>query len=230
MKKIGGKKDKGTKKSVYPVQLKRLDDLALNATSFDSIRPIYAFRDGDHYVLYTQSLKIGDPQMILYYKEKRIGKYIVFRPHTATEKGACGFTDTSMIRTPQPNTHIFPIIEFEKAPYETRLGKLKINQVKIIDFEKLLKGVMMQHMEGGVGKIFAFKYKGDMYISSFHIIDDEEIKTFSYAKLKLDKDYAFFRYSYAEDRIEPTDIFGESSYLYVRIIYLAEAFPFFKPE
>ncbi len=231
MKKADGQKNsKGTKRTVYPVRLKRLDDLALNATSFDGVRPIYAFREGDHYTLFSQSIKIGDPQMTLYVNESKIGKYIIFRPHTMTEKGTCGFTDTSVIRNPQPNTHLFPIIEFEKAPHEVKQGKLKINQVGIVDFDKLLKGVMMQHAEGGVGKVFAFKYGGDAYISTFHILDSDDIKTFSYAKVKLEKDYSFFRYNYTEDRIEPTDTFGESSYLYVRIIYLAEAFPFFKPE
>jgi hypothetical protein len=230
MKKAESKKGKGTKKAVYPVQLKRLSDLAMNSTSFDGARPIYAFREGDHHVLYAQSIKLGDPQLVFYLNQRQIGKYILFRPQTPTDRGACEFTDTSAMKTPQPNTHIFPIIEFEKAPYEVKKARLKVNQVGIVDFEKLLKGIMMQHMDGGVGKVFAFRHGGNAYISTFHIIDDDDIKTFSYAKAALDKDYGFFRYNYSEDRIEPTDVFGEPSYLYVRIIHLAEAFPFFKPE
>jgi len=230
MKKAESKKSKSTKKAVYPVQLKSLADLALNATSFDGFRPIYAFKEGDHYVLYAQSLKIGDPQLIFCLNQKKIGKNIIFRPQTPTERGTCEFIDTAASKMPPPNTHIFPIIEFEKAPHEVKEGKLKINQIKVVSFEKLLKGIMMQHMDSGVGKVFAFRHKGEIYISTFHIIDDDDIKTFSYAKTGLDRDYGFFRYNYTEDRIEPTDVFGESSYLYVRIIHLAEAFPFFKPE
>lgn len=226
------KAEKGSKTLSYFVRLKTLADFARNASTFgEGVRSVFALKEKDKYRLFAPSIKLGDTRLLFYFETKNNGICIRYLPATATEKEAADVRDSMVQQITGRNVQNIPIIELVKNPFGTKEGKFKASNVEVKDYVSLVKWIISRSIEdGGITKVLAFTYKSKRYIGSFGLMDDEDTKIFFYAKAELAKDYSFFRYNYTSDNVDATDTFGEHSFLYVRIINLAEPFSFFKPE
>ena len=78
--------------------------------------------------------------------------------------------------------------------------------------------------------LYAFSMKGKSFLCGFDMIDElcDDRKTFYYAAVKDKKRGGFAKYGYADNTFGFTDTVGEHSYIYIKIINLAEPFQFFK--
>ncbi|MFI5412686.1 MAG: hypothetical protein ACHQX1_02245 [Candidatus Micrarchaeales archaeon] len=228
------KKDSEKEKTTtYFVKLKSLADLARNISTFgDGVRPLFSFKEKGSYRIFTYGIKIGDTRLILFFDSKAGGNFVVYQPGTAAGKEIADVKENMVMQTQNRDLQNIPIIELVKSPFhEDKKAKTKIMNVGIKDYQSIIKGVIARSLEnGGIGKVYAFKNKSGTYIGAFNLIEEEDTKVFCYAKVDFAKDYSFFRYNYTTDNVEQTDTFGEHSYLYVRVINLAEPFLFFKPE
>ncbi len=225
------KTDKSAKSALRLVALKSLGDLARNVVSFgESVRPVFAAKTDGAYALFTPMGKLGDVRLVFFLKSRSIGDYIAYQPKTITDNEILEMKDAPR---PQLNrsVQIIPIIELWKSPFTGKEGTPKSECIKVMDYSSLIKGVIARSIEHeSMGKAYVFKHKSMTYAGSFALLDDDDARSFCYAKVDLAKDFGFFRYNYNTDKVEATDTFGEHSYLYVRIINLQEPFSFFKPE
>jgi hypothetical protein len=223
---------KGEKSSYHFVKLKSLSDLARNVSTFgDAARPLYAFKDKNVYRLFCYSIKIGDTRLILYIEAKSIDNSMMYQPGMLNANEKVEFRATMIMPNPNMNVQNIPITELVSDPFDKKDGEVKVKNIGIRDYNAVVKGIISKSLEHeGIGKVYAFTYKSSTYIGAFNLLDEEDEKIFCYAKTDLQKEYGFFRYNYTTDKVEATNIFGEHSYLYVKIINLADAFIFFKPE
>jgi hypothetical protein len=77
--------------------------------------------------------------------------------------------------------------------------------------------------------LYSFSFNGKSVICGFDLIDElgSESKLLYYAISSDQNGAKFARYKYSENKVDFTDCIGEHSYMYAKIIPLAEPFPFF---
>lgn len=114
------------------------------------------------------------------------------------------------------------------------VGKGEIMLIKVGSPEDLVHATIKRTVnEEAFMNLYAFDYKGKSILCCFDLIQElaDDRKTFYYAVLKDKKRAGFAKYSYANNTFEFTETVEEHSYIYVKIINLAEPFQFFKmPE
>ncbi len=228
-----GSKSKQQSTTIHHVRLKSLKDLARNVLTFGGhTRPIYSIKEKGHYRLFAPGIKLGDVRLVFYAETKEKGNFLMYQPGTQLVKENAEVKGAMLIEMQGRGIHNIPIIELNKNPYtEDKKAKEKVTNIEVLDYFSIIRGVIQRSLEDEtIGKVYAFKHKSIHYIGTFTLMEEEETRNFCYAKTDFAKDYSFFRYNYTTDTAEPADVFGEHSYLYVRIINLEEAFSFFKPE
>jgi len=103
--------------------------------------------------------------------------------------------------------------------------------IKVGRYESLVKSLVKKAVEKEeIEKAYIFEKNSKYYIGVFDLLEEltDNKKSFYYAELKEYSESSFIRYNYSSDKIEFTKDFGEHSYLYIKLINLAEPFPFFK--
>ncbi len=112
--------------------------------------------------------------------------------------------------------------------------KDEIVMIRVGSPEDLVHATIKRTMsEESFMSLYAFDYKGRTILCCFDLLQElmDDKKTFYYAVLKDKGRAGFAKYSYADNTFEFTDTVEEHSFIYVKIINLAEPFPFFKmPE
>ena len=122
-------------------------------------------------------------------------------------------------------------IDFSKMrPAKPSITK-NVDVIRINRVDDLVKGaIKFGVMHEGIGHLYAFEWKGKQILGAFDLIDDFEgdRKTFYYSVSNKKSIASFARYKFAANVVDFSDDFGEHSYLYAKIVNLAEPFSFFK--
>ncbi len=226
-------KDKPKKASAYFLELKSINELARNVSTFgEGVRPLYAVKQGKNFRIMSPSIKVGDARLVLYVDSNVCKNFLIYRPGTTSEKETLEFKDTILAAAPGQDIQNIPVIEFVDNPFDEAKEKPKVMCLRVKDCASVVKGILTRSMESGhIGKVYCFGSKAEHYIGSFTMMDDEDdTKMFCYAKMDSKDTCSFFRYNYNTDKVEATNSFGEHSYIYVRIINLASVPSFFKPD
>ena len=129
----------------------------------------------------------------------------------------------------QDEVHSMRIIPIEvQAQKFSFTAKPSVSVIKAENALSLARQIALKSSmaESGTEKVYSFIKDGERFIGSFEVIPDESVQTFVYAKMDSTKVFNFFRYNYTADTIEETDTLNSSSDVYVRVINLAEPFPF----
>lgn len=223
------KKEDPTDVQAMFVKLNGLGDLARSALTLSEItRPVFAVKTKSGYTLLSPGIKLGDARVVFFLEQKKVDSVLVYHPADAQSREVLEFKNVGGSRTPGMTIQYIPVIEVEKNPYGVRKDKPKVINVQLKDYKTLAKSAITKATEANMlGRVYSFKYKGKSYIGSFTILDDD--KTFCYAEGNT-KGAKFLRYSYATEELEPTDTFGDHTYLYLTVVNLAEPFPFFRPD
>ncbi len=227
-----GKGKKPEKIQSYFLEVAGLADIARNVSTFgETVKPLYAVKEGKGFRLLSHSVKLGDGRVMLYFDTDECRNFLTYKPGTSSEKETVCFKDTIFAAVPGQDIQNIPILEFAANPFETAKEKPDVMCLEVKRYSAVVKGVIGRALEnGGIGKAYVFRSGKDWYVGSFSLIEEEEdTRVFAFARLDADARHSFFRYNYNTDRVELTDSFGEHSYMYVRIINLKEAPKFFKP-
>ncbi|MGC8670165.1 MAG: hypothetical protein ACP5TL_03375 [Candidatus Micrarchaeia archaeon] len=208
------------------VKLNSIVDFARLVSVSGSIKHIMAFKDSSMYKLFTFGERVEGTTILYYVEIEKLGKFFVYGQNATGEyveikdNISQSISDYSIIKA--------PILEIVTNPFSIK-KKLSVNMpiVEIRDFDSFIKAAINESQYGSAStKAYAFFYNGKHYACSFELMRDG-IKAFSYVKLDTENVFNYIKYDYNKDTIEHTPVATEKFYTYVRIINLAEPFPFF---
>ncbi len=214
------------------VKLRSVHDMARNVSTFgDLIRPIFAQKNQGGYRLMWPGAKIGECRIVLYCESKEIGNCLLYKPKSEFGEESVEFMAVQPSGPQGGNAQCIPILELKNVPFEEKKPRIDASCIEARDSSQLIKAVITKAMDHEtMGKVYVFSYKQARYVAAFGLIDEDELKFLTYSRLDEGGEFCFFRYNYSNDRVEPTNTFGDHSYIYVRVVNLAEPFPFFKPD
>ncbi|MGC8651816.1 MAG: hypothetical protein ACP5UH_01015 [Candidatus Micrarchaeia archaeon] len=221
-----GSATKGKIEALY-IKLNSIVDLARRMSSSGTLKHVSAIKEGSVYKLFTIGEKIGDVQLVYYSTVGKLGKFLVYNPNAPSEY--IEMRDTIATSASDYNIMKAPILELETSLFREAKGKSKeLMLVRAKDFDSFVKSLVSDSQYGGSSsKAYAFFYGGAHYIGSFELMRDTG-RIFTYAKLNSSMVFNYLKYNYSNDTIEPTNSIVDKAYTYVRVINLAEPFPFFK--
>ncbi|MCL4372412.1 hypothetical protein M1373_03785 [Candidatus Marsarchaeota archaeon] len=177
-------------------------------------------------ILFIAGENIAETRLAYYVETERLDSYAVYSTSSGTES----FRISGLIsEQAHPSVCRFPIMQIDyNAFIEKELKPGDIYYVRAEDYRDIIRIVVSNSLNSeSLGMVYSF-VKGDkVIIGSLEIIADDK-KVFVYAYADIEPGHAFFSYDYSNGSINATDAFSENSYIYVRIINLAEGFPLFK--
>jgi hypothetical protein len=214
------------------VRLGSVLDIARNSCDFTgAVRPVYAVKEGKEYRLFSVGERVSEIRMLYCCKADRIGKFCVYNP-AEESKERVEMKDDISSEASDIRLYKIPIIELLKNPYPIKeKPKLDAALVQVKDFSSLIKVLINDNVgeEGGAPKVYGFFSKGEHFIGSYEVFHEGSAKFFAYAKVDRKDVFNSIGYNYADGNVEAMDSFSGKSHMYVRVVNLAEPFPFFKP-
>lgn len=218
-----GKAGKDGLDAVY-VRVGSLGDLArLALGSHSHIRSV---RHGKSHRLMLDGEEVG-PTIVYYFDSDRPGRYLLYTPDSdGVERAAMSETAPSGLGDDYRSMR-FPILELSMDPKSESTRIKKVTCVGVEDMDSVIRALVSSAGEEDyIPKVYAFAYKGTMYIGTMELFGRKE-RVFVYSRCP-DKASPAYRYDYIKDTIEQAKSVSNGG-TYVRVINLAEPFPFFKP-
>ncbi len=153
-------------------------------------------------------------------------------PSLPGERESASFTESS----DASEKGCISILRVDLGPFKEARSARKedILQVRMAGPEELVHAAVRKSVRDEYfASIYAFRHRDMTILCGFDLIDElaDDRKTFYYAAVKSTVAGGFARYSHERNSFDFTETVGEHSYIYIKIIGLAEPFPFFKmPE
>ncbi|MGC9190433.1 MAG: hypothetical protein ACP5FR_00785 [Candidatus Micrarchaeia archaeon] len=209
------------------VGLNSLFDLARYALGGGSNRHISAIRQNGSYKIIANGEKVNGIQIIYYYDSAEIGKFFLYGQGAQNEN--VELRDSIAQTLGDYSTIKVPIVELLKNPYtEPKKAEYDILLVEVGNFDSFVKSLINDSQYGGSSaKVYSFEHNKERYIGSFELLKDSG-KIFAYTKIDKGKIFNYIKYDFNKDSIELVDTITEKTFTYVRVINLAEPFPFFQ--
>lgn len=133
----------------------------------------------------------------------------------------------------KPETYYLNVVEIDAKGFKP-VSKIKPGDLDIImvkKYEDLVKAIIKKSVERGEFEhVYILERKGKVYILGFDIFEEllHGPTILYYSELKSKPVEKFARFDYTSNSIDFSDEFGERKYIYVKLIYLAQPFDFFK--
>lgn len=220
-------KKKESAKRILWVKVKSKLDLVRAACSFDTYsKDILLLKiDGKDSLCFFGE-ELDDTTIGYYYETKCEDDFIIYSADAEGEK-----IMPSKAGGERLNAHYINVVPIEELPLE-KAGNAKdlVLKVKIGRSESLIKSIIKKGVEKeDIESAYIFEADKKMYIGVFDLLEElsDSKKIFYYAELSNYEESSFIRYNYSVNKIEFTKEFGEHTYLYIKLINLAEPFPFF---
>ena len=221
---------KGVKQLLY-VEVRTLDDIARFSCRFDSsARELISSKNGKKQRVIGLAEGMDEKVIALYTDIDLDADTIRYVYGEGQEKGT-EFVHGTELR--QPGVCYINLVGLEMSKFGVaKESAFKgVNCVRIGRLDDLVKSLVKRGvMRDNIEYAYAFGHKGKTVIGAFDIIEElaSERKTFYYSTSNSSIEASFARYKYSTGSIDFSNDFGEHSYMYVKIINLAKAFPFFK--
>lgn len=220
-------KEKDKPLYAYYIELESIADLARQ--SFGSAH-IKSFRDGKSYRMLSTGERIGKLRILYYIDSEKSGNFIVYEPWLESGERT-EIKDTLMADSSDYKSFKLPIMEMLSNPYEKAddLKKAgKVMKVEIKDSNTLVKALAAYAREEDImPKLYAFFSGKDHIIGTFELFHEGDARIFSYSKIPTNDKFSTLTYNYTNDVVKPANNFADKSIVYIRIINLKNAFPFF---
>ncbi len=209
-------------------RLSSLNDLARYTCRFDSAA-LEVFYDESSGKLFSFAERIGNALIAYYIDAGERSEGIQYAYAVPGSGEAAEFTDT--MDTQQLHSYYINIISVDMRHFQKakEIGQKDINYVKVGNIKNLTKMILKKSIETEIiGSAYVFGYGSDIVVGAFDLVEElaDGKKTFYYVIAKGGetdaKKACFIRYNYSIDSLEFTDEFGEHSYMYVKLIHLAE--------
>jgi hypothetical protein len=130
----------------------------------------------------------------------------------------------------QPSHYVNVVDIGLKDIIKKKFGKEEVTLLRAAGSEDIVRSLVKRSMRDEyIAHIYAFAHRGFRVIGAFDIVEELQNgrKAFYYSVSTNNVEAAFARYSYSDNSVDFSKTFGEHNYMYVKIINLAEPFPFF---
>ena len=223
-------KSKERPKSIIYVKLKSLDDLCRYASNFDYTNScIMSIKSGSGLRLFAIGESICDSSIAYYVNIDRQEHIISYTYPMPGESENSHFLESLGLQ----QRYYIGIINISSAEFR-EARTLRGKEPAMVRLEAPIDLITAAIKRGvsneSIPQIYAFDCKGKFILCCFDVIeelaDDNHIMYYTVADGAGSSN--FVRYKYNENKIDFTDYMGEHSYMYAKIINLAEPFPFFK--
>jgi len=217
------KEDEG-KKITY-VKVESLMDLARLAFGNDfTSRNLFCYQKGNRYRIVMIVEHIANSIIAYYADSDRKCKGILYESNDAGERAEISNADPGMEKG--------FIDVFEMDIGHLKEGSVDKKSIRLIKTEgdSLAKMAIKAAVHDDFIKhLYLFAYKGKQIIGGFDLVEElnDDIGNFYYAVLPKNEKGNFVAYDYKTGKIEFTENVRGYSYMYLKIINLAEPFPFF---
>ena len=218
------------KKMLY-IKLKSLDDLSRYACNYDYTHSaIISIKHSAGYRVLAIGEEIGKITLAYYINTVKMESAISYiYPSSSSQRENSHFTEGAR----QENSSYMRIINVSTVGFKEVTGKVKVDSpiVRLSGTYDLVGASLLQAQGSNtIPYIYSFYYKGKEVLCAFDVIEglSGDKKVLYYVLPERREMGNFVRYKYSENKIDFTDYMGEHSYMYAKIINLAEPFPFFK--
>ncbi len=225
------KKRQAGPKSLVFIKLGSLDDLSRYACNYDYTNAqLISFKSGSVYRIFAMGEEIGKSAIAYYISNPKSERTISYTyPSSASQKENSHFISAEK----QEGSNAINIICIDSARIcDAKLKEKEFPAIaRLSSVHDLLTAALMQASgTETIPHIYSFTHKGRAILCAFDVIEglSEENKILYYALPDKNQSGSFVRYKYSDNRIDFTEYMGEHSYMYAKIIHLAEPFPFFK--
>lgn len=215
--------------SILYVKLASLDDLSRFACNFDyTSSNIVSVKGKNGYSLMVFGEQIEGTTLAYYLNMPDRESMICYTyPSSSSQSENSHFVKE--IGT-HPN-HYMNILEMEGKNLKKAAKVKAISLVMVHSHEALITAVIKKGVSHeSLAHIYSFSKNGKTVFCAFDIIDElsEGPRTLYYSISDRKPNAGFARYKYTENKVDFATYMGEHSYMYAKIINLAEPFPFFK--
>lgn len=216
--------------NILYIKVASLTDLCRYASNFDfTAENLICAKHGKDYMLVAFGESLNDTIIGYYVETKeraRLFKYNVANGEKESVQAVDHIDTTSMNYIGVVNMDLSQFRENKKITSNS------IISIKAESPEDIMKLVAEKSLKmGAMPHVYSFTYKGKQLMCAIApLYHNFEKRVLYYTQMGSRTSSGFARYSYNEDRLEFTNTVGEHSYMYAKIINLAEPFPFFKPS
>ncbi len=219
------------KKIVY-IKLSSLDDLSRYVCNYDYTNStIASVKHGSGFRIFAIGEEIGKAILVYYVNTTKRESAISYTyPSSSSQKENSHFIEGE--RPEQGN--YMRIINISSANLREAGSTKTRNEVPIVElsgaYDLVSAALLKASGSDSIPYIYSFSSNGKKVICAFDVIEglSDDNKILYYALLGKNEPGNFARYKYSENKIDFTEYMGEHSYMYAKIINLAEPFPFFK--
>ncbi len=109
-------------------------------------------------------------------------------------------------------------------------GNIRMVRLRSVD-DLIVAAIKRSSKNEGVPRIYSFPYNGKRVMAALELFEGfegEEWEEALYYAFHEGRSAGFARYNYTENSVDFANVAGEHSYMYVKIINLAESLPFFR--
>ncbi len=215
--------------SILYVKLASLDDLCRYASNFD----------------YTASniisVKSSNSHSLIVFGEHLEGAVVAYYINTPSAERMICYTYPSSISQSEnshfvtemgsPPNHFMNILDIDGKNLKKNTKAPKVPIVKVGSVDELVIAVIRKGIANECfAQMYSFNNGKNTVFCAFDILEElsEGPTTLYYAVSNKNQNAGFARYKYTENKVDFTGYMGEHSYMYAKIIKLAEPFPFFK--
>ncbi len=222
-------KEKNEAKKILWIKAKKDLDLVRGACSFDTYsKELLILKKNGKNILFLLGEELDDTTIAYYVENPASGRVIAYSASSEGER----ISYISRPMTEQLNLHYINILPIDSFPFDES-KKADVIKVGINESDSLIRSIIKKAIEKEeIERAYIFESKGKKFIGVFDLFEEltNSKKVFYYAELSSYAESAFIRYNYSSDKIEFTNEFGEHSYLYIKLVNLAEPFPFFSVQ
>ena len=224
-------KNKPKGKGILYIKLSSMVDLARYAYNFDfSSKSLILYKNGGTARLVALGECIKENVIAYYINIDTQHSFIKY-----TFPSSMGQTETAHFseRVDGSEKDFINIFNVDLSSFKEvkGFGKGDVLQIRVSSDRDLVHAMIKKSVrEESFATLYEFEAKGKRFISGFDLIDElsDDRKTFYYAETKDKSRGGFAKYSYSSNTFEFAETVGEHSYIYIKIVKLAEPFPFFK--
>ncbi len=223
------KKEEGGSKKIVYVKVKSINDFARLASGSDfESRSVIAISEKGAKKLVLLGESISNKVIAYCCDSEGMHKGFLYSGTDSGSAEKVEFYD----KDPGMEKGFIDIFDVElKAFGKGSISNKDVSLVKVGSGSGLVKmAIRAAVKEETIKHLYSFTSKGKRIIGGFDLIEElnDDVRNFYYAFGEEQNGAAFARYDYKSGRVEFTDRVGEYSYMYLKIINLAEPFPFFK--
>ncbi len=218
-------------KSIMYVRLKSLDDLSRYVCNFDYTNScIMSIKSGGGYRLFAVGEQVCGSNLA-YCVDASAKEHIISYTYPAPGEPE----NSHFVESPgNPQQHHYMSIINISNPGFSESKSLKGKAPIMVQLDAVLDLVNAAIKRGvnseSISQIYSFDYKGRRILCCFDVIEElaDDTRILYYAVADGAHEANFARYKYSENKVDFTDYMGEHSYMYAKVINLAEPFTFFK--